>query len=52
LSGFLYGFIFWFPVQLARLALPTLFMNAGNMGIPLALFAFGQAGLQRATLML
>jgi predicted permease len=23
-------------------ALPTLFMNAGNMGIPLALFAFGQ----------
>ena len=32
-------------------ALPTLFMNAGNMGIPLALFAFGQAGLQRATLM-
>ena len=26
-------------------------MNAGNMGIPLALFAFGQAGLQRATLM-
>ena len=32
-------------------ALPTLFMNAGNMGIPLASFAFGQAGLQRATLM-
>jgi malate permease and related proteins len=32
-------------------ALPTLFMNAGNMGIPLALFAFGQEGLQRATLM-
>lgn len=32
-------------------ALPVLFMNAGNMGIPLALFAFGQAGLQRATLM-
>jgi predicted permease len=32
-------------------ALPTLFMNAGNMGIPLALFAFGQAGFQRATLM-
>jgi len=32
-------------------ALPTLFMNAGNMGIPLALFAFGPAGLQRATLM-
>ena len=31
--------------------LPTLFMNAGNMGIPLALFAFGQDGIQRATLM-
>jgi predicted permease len=32
-------------------ALPTLFMNAGNMGIPLALFAFGPPGMQRATLM-
>jgi len=32
-------------------ALPTLFMNAGNMGIPLALFAFGQAGMQRATVL-
>ena len=32
-------------------ALPALFMNAGNMGIPLALFAFGQPGLQRATLL-
>lgn len=32
-------------------ALPSLFMNAGNMGIPLALFAFGQPGMQRATLM-
>ncbi|MDH3443424.1 MAG: AEC family transporter, partial [Deltaproteobacteria bacterium] len=31
-------------------ALPALFMNAGNMGLPLALFAFGQAGMQRATL--
>lgn len=30
--------------------LPCLFMNAGNMGFPLALFAFGQAGMQRATL--
>jgi hypothetical protein len=26
-------------------------MNAGNMGIPLALFAFGPAGMQRATLL-
>jgi malate permease and related proteins len=32
-------------------ALPTLFMNAGNMGIPLALFAFGPEGMQRATLL-
>jgi predicted permease len=31
--------------------LPTLFMNAGNMGLPLALFAFGQEGMQRATLL-
>lgn len=30
--------------------LPALFMNAGNMGIPLSLFAFGEEGLQRATL--
>jgi predicted permease len=30
---------------------PVLFMNAGNMGIPLALFAFGEPGLQRATLL-
>ncbi len=32
-------------------ALPVLFMNAGNMGIPLSLFAFGQPGLQRASLL-
>jgi predicted permease len=31
-------------------ATPSLFMNAGNMGIPLAFFAFHEAGLQRATL--
>lgn len=31
--------------------LPVLFMNAGNMGLPLALFAFGQAGMVRATLL-
>ena len=35
----------------AGFALPALFMNAGNMGIPLALFAFGPAGMQRATLL-
>jgi len=32
------------------LILPVLFMNAGNMGIPLSLFAFGDPGLQRGTL--
>jgi predicted permease len=32
-------------------AMPVLFMNAGNMGIPLALFAFGPSGMQRATLL-
>ncbi len=31
--------------------LPVLFMNAGNIGIPLALFAFGEPGLQRGTLL-
>ena len=40
-----------FRIHSRGFALPTLFMNAGNMGIPLALFAFGQAGLQRATLL-
>lgn len=32
-------------------ALPVLFMNAGNMGLPLALFGLGEPGLQRATLL-
>jgi malate permease and related proteins len=45
----LYFFITGFSA--GGFALPTLFMNAGNMGIPLALFAFGPAGMQRATLM-
>ena len=45
----LYFFIFSFTSR--GFALPILFMNAGNMGIPLALFAFGQEGMQRATLM-
>src|SRR5258706_5960219 len=40
-----------FRIHSRGFALPILFMNAGNMGIPLALFAFGQAGLQRATLL-
>jgi malate permease and related proteins len=45
----LYFFIFQFSSR--GFALPCLFMNAGNMGFPLALFAFGDAGMQRATLM-
>jgi predicted permease len=44
-----YFFIFGFSSR--GFALPTLFMNAGNMGFPLALFAFGQEGMQRATLL-
>jgi predicted permease len=45
----IYFFIFRFHSR--GFALPVLFMNAGNMGIPLALFGFGQAGMQRATLL-
>ena len=50
--GFLIGLYFsLFQFSSRGFALPVLFMNAGNMGIPLALFAFGEPGLQRATLM-
>lgn len=45
------GYFALFDFQSRGFALPGLFMNAGNMGIPLALFAFGPAGMQRATLM-
>ncbi len=44
----LYSLIFRF--RSPGFTLPVLFMNAGNMGLPLALFAFGEPGLQRATL--
>jgi predicted permease len=49
------GILIWLYFLIFRFrsrgfALPVLFMNAGNMGIPLALFAFGQAGMQRASL--
>jgi malate permease and related proteins len=44
-------YFFLFRFHSRGFALPTLFMNAGNMGISLALFAFGQAGMQRAPLM-
>jgi malate permease and related proteins len=50
--GLVIGFYFLlFRFSSRGFALPALFMNAGNMGIPLALFAFGRPGLQRATLM-
>ena len=45
----LYFLIFRFHSR--GFALPALFMNAGNMGIPLSLFAFGPPGMQRATLL-
>jgi predicted permease len=45
------AYFFIFSFRSRGFALPTLFMNAGNMGIPLALFAFGQPGMQRATLL-
>lgn len=50
------GVLIWtyfrlFQFKSRGFALPVLFMNAGNMGIPLSLFAFGPPGLQRASLM-
>jgi malate permease and related proteins len=44
----LYFFVFRFSSR--GFAVPVLFLNAGNRGIPLAFFAFGQDGMQRATL--
>jgi predicted permease len=50
--GLLIKLYFWlFRFRSRGFALPVLFMNAGNMGIPLALFAFGEPGMQRATLL-
>lgn len=50
--GLLIRFYFYvFRFSSRGFVMPTLFMNAGNLGIPLALFAFGEAGMQRATLM-
>lgn len=50
------GILIWFYCSIfyfrsRGFVLPVLFMNAGNVGIPLALFAFGEAGLQRGTLL-
>ncbi len=49
------GLLIWLYAVMFRFrspgfSLPVLFLNAGNMGIPLALFAFDEPGLQRATL--
>jgi malate permease and related proteins len=49
------GLLIWLYAWLSGFSspgftLPVLFLNAGNMGIPLSLFAFGEPGLQRATL--
>ena len=44
-------YFFSFRFRSRGFAVPSLFMNAGNMGLPLALFAFGQPGMQRATLL-
>jgi len=35
-------------VKMRGLFLPAMFMNAGNMGLPFALLAFGQTGLDKA----
>ena len=46
--GLLIGLYFsCFRFSSRGFALPVLFMNAGNMGIPLAPFDFGQDGMQR-----
>jgi malate permease and related proteins len=50
--GLLFGVYFVLSGFHSRgFALPILFMNAGNMGIPFALLAFGPAAMQRATLL-
>jgi predicted permease len=44
--GLLLGvYFFLFRFRSGGFALPKLFMNAGNMGLPLVLLAFGQAGM-------
>lgn len=35
-------------VRMRGLYLPTMFMNTGNMGLPFALLAFGETGLEKA----
>ncbi len=47
LLGKLFGFE---RSMIAAVVLPTMLMNAGNYGLPLVTFAFGQLGLAHATL--
>jgi len=49
------GLLIWIYFSVFRFRsrgfiLPALFINAGNMGLPLALFAIGEPGLQRASI--
>lgn len=39
----------WSPVERNAAVLSTSFLNAANYGLPIVLFAFGQAGFDRAT---
>lgn len=47
-----WGFLTLFKLNLRTYLAPFIFGNTGNLGIPLALFAFGQAGLERAVVLL
>ena len=40
----------WQPIERNAAVLSTAFMNASNYGLPVALFAFGQAGFDRAAI--
>ncbi|MDM8562999.1 AEC family transporter [Candidatus Marithioploca araucensis] len=42
----------WLGINPKTLIPPMMFVNAGNMGLPVALFAFGDIGLSAATLFL
>lgn len=49
------AFVFWVVAKVAKLDLPTfwaplIFGNTGNLGLPLALFAFGEVGLGYAVI--
>jgi malate permease and related proteins len=46
-TGVIAGLLFWRRPERNALLLPSLFMNTANMAFPIALFAFGDAGLSR-----